>query len=69
MTSLSPLILLGLYREAERQFKSSIKDQDMVVTHLDLCKVYLRLDIPQDRFEASRRCQVSFKRILYEYWV
>ena len=47
MTSLSPLILLGLYREAERQFKSSIKDQDMVVTHLDLCKVYLRLDIPQ----------------------
>ena len=37
----------GLYREAERQFKSSLKEQDMVMTHLELCKVYLRLDIPQ----------------------
>lgn len=30
---------LGLYRDAERQFKSANKEQTMVVTTLELCKV------------------------------
>ena len=30
--------MLGLYREAEKQFASSIKTQPMVVTHLELAK-------------------------------
>uniref|UniRef100_A0A7S3UNH3 UDP-N-acetylglucosamine--peptide N-acetylglucosaminyltransferase SPINDLY n=1 Tax=Heterosigma akashiwo TaxID=2829 RepID=A0A7S3UNH3_HETAK len=37
---------LGLYRDAERQLKSSLKDQDMVVTVLELVKVYVKLDLP-----------------------
>ncbi|XP_033630596.1 tetratricopeptide repeat protein 8-like [Asterias rubens] len=37
---------LGLYRDAERQFKSALKQQDMVDTYLYLCKVYVRLDQP-----------------------
>ncbi|KAF1677016.1 Tetratricopeptide repeat protein 8, partial [Pygoscelis papua] len=37
---------LGLYREAEKQFKSALKQQDMVDTILYLAKVYVRLDQP-----------------------
>jgi len=37
---------LGLFRDAERQLKSSLKDQDMVVTTLELVKVYMKLDLP-----------------------
>mgnify|MGYP001048108895 CR=1 FL=1 len=37
---------LGLFRDAQKQFESSIKMQDMVPTHLELGKVYLRLDQP-----------------------
>jgi hypothetical protein len=33
----------GLYRDAERQFKSSLKDQDMLLTQLELVKVRTRL--------------------------
>ena len=32
----------GLLRDAEKQFKSALKDEEMVTTHLELCKVYLR---------------------------
>uniref|UniRef100_H3AU47 Tetratricopeptide repeat domain 8 n=1 Tax=Latimeria chalumnae TaxID=7897 RepID=H3AU47_LATCH len=37
---------LGLYREAEKQFKSALKQQDMVDTFLYLAKVYIPLDQP-----------------------
>ncbi|XP_033892683.2 tetratricopeptide repeat protein 8-like isoform X3 [Acipenser ruthenus] len=37
---------LGLYREAEKQFKSALKQQGMVDSFLYLAKVYLRLDQP-----------------------
>ena len=30
---------LGLYRDAEKQFKSALKSQEMVSTHLELTKV------------------------------
>ena len=42
---------LGLYREAERQFKSALKQQSMVASFLELAKVYLRLDQPQAALE------------------
>ncbi len=35
---------LGLFRDAEKQYKSALKEQEMIVTSLELCKVYLRLD-------------------------
>ena len=37
---------LGLFRDAEKQFKSSLREQDMIVTSLELAKVYLKLDQP-----------------------
>ena len=37
---------LGLYRDAEHQLVSSLKDQRMTLTFLALSKVYLRLDQP-----------------------
>eukprot|EP00002_Diphylleia_rotans_P005388 TRINITY_DN1451_c0_g1_i2.p1 TRINITY_DN1451_c0_g1~~TRINITY_DN1451_c0_g1_i2.p1 ORF type:complete len:372 (+),score=66.12 TRINITY_DN1451_c0_g1_i2:43-1158(+) len=42
---------LGLLRDAERQFKSSLKNQEMVSTYLELCKVYLRMDQPNTALE------------------
>ncbi|XP_011715592.1 tetratricopeptide repeat protein 8 isoform X8 [Macaca nemestrina] len=37
---------LGMYREAEKQFKSALKQQEMVDTFLYLAKVYVSLDQP-----------------------
>ncbi|XP_015825656.1 tetratricopeptide repeat protein 8 isoform X1 [Nothobranchius furzeri] len=37
---------LGLYREAEKQFRSALNHQEMVDTYLYLAKVYQRLDQP-----------------------
>eukprot|EP00818_Percolomonas_sp_WS_P002291 CAMPEP_0117443152 /NCGR_PEP_ID=MMETSP0759-20121206/4543_1 /TAXON_ID=63605 /ORGANISM="Percolomonas cosmopolitus, Strain WS" /LENGTH=512 /DNA_ID=CAMNT_0005235109 /DNA_START=61 /DNA_END=1599 /DNA_ORIENTATION=+ len=42
---------LGLYRDAEKQFKSALRQQDMVVLYLELCKVYLRMDQPNTALE------------------
>eukprot|EP00982_Pelagococcus_subviridis_P008715 30864-Pelagococcus_subviridis.AAC.18 len=35
-----------MYRDAEKQFKSSLKDQPMIKTVLQLAKVYIRIDQP-----------------------
>ncbi len=35
---------LGLYREAEKQFSSSLKNQEIIKTQLELARVYLKLD-------------------------
>ncbi|RLN91567.1 hypothetical protein BBJ28_00007926 [Nothophytophthora sp. Chile5] len=48
---------LGLFRDAEKQFESSLRNQDMVITFLELGKVYLRLDQPNtalDRYEKAK---------------
>lgn len=37
---------LGLLRDAEQQLRSSIKEQPIINTYLELCNVYLRLDLP-----------------------
>ncbi|KAJ1436097.1 hypothetical protein B484DRAFT_445830 [Ochromonadaceae sp. CCMP2298] len=37
---------LGLFRDAEQQLRSSLKMQPVINTYLDLCNVYLRLDLP-----------------------
>jgi len=42
---------LGLFREAEKQFKSSLKNTDIIMTTLELCKVYLRLDQPNSALD------------------
>ncbi|KAL9652353.1 hypothetical protein ABK040_012009 [Willaertia magna] len=42
---------LGLLRDAEKQFRSTIKNQDMIVSRLELCKVFLKLDQPNKALE------------------
>jgi tetratricopeptide repeat protein 8 len=37
---------LGLLRDAEKQYRSALRQQDMLSTNLELAKVYLRLDQP-----------------------
>jgi len=46
---------LGLYRDAEKQFKSSLKTQEMVVTTLELGKVYMKLDQPLTALELYEK--------------
>jgi tetratricopeptide repeat protein 8 len=47
---------LGLVRDAEKQFRSALKQQDMVCTYLELAKVYLKLDQPAVALGTSRLC-------------
>ena len=42
---------LGLLRDAEKQFLSANKDTSMIVTTLELAKVYIRLDQPNKALE------------------
>ncbi|OMJ89326.1 hypothetical protein SteCoe_8529 [Stentor coeruleus] len=37
---------LGLFRDSQKQFESSLKIEDMIPTHIELAKVYIRLDQP-----------------------
>jgi len=52
--------MLGLYREAEKQFASSIRNQPMVQTHLQLAKVALRLDQPKNALELYGKASAVF---------
>lgn len=51
---------LGLLRDAEKQFKSSIKDQPTISTYLELCNVYLRLDIPNTAIDLLMEAKEKF---------
>eukprot|EP00439_Symbiodinium_sp_Y106_P087008 s419_g38.t1 len=51
---------LGLLRDAEKQFKSALKDEEMITTHLELCKVYLRLDQPNSALDQYGRAAEKF---------
>ena len=44
---------LGLYRDAEKQFKSSLKEQPMVVVILELAKVYIKIDQPNNALATA----------------
>ena len=43
---------LGLLREAEKQFKSALKDQPIIDTFLELSNIYLRLDLPNSALDV-----------------
>lgn len=51
---------LGLFRDAEKQFESSLRSQEMVLTVLELGKVYLRLDQPNTALARYERARESF---------
>ena len=44
-----------MYRDAERQFKAALTQQDMVDTVLYLCKVYVRLDQPLTAIDLYKK--------------
>ncbi|EKX55519.1 hypothetical protein GUITHDRAFT_156789 [Guillardia theta CCMP2712] len=46
---------LGLLREAELQYLSSLKLQEMVCTYLQLANVYLRLDQPRNALDVYKQ--------------
>jgi tetratricopeptide repeat protein 8 len=64
---------LGMLREAEKQFRSSIKIQPMINSYLELCNVYMRLDLPNtamdileeaiDQFPLEPRLLLGIARI------
>lgn len=43
---------LGLYRDAEKQLRSSIKVQPVIQTYLELVNVYVRLDLPNTALDV-----------------
>lgn len=52
---------LGMYRDAEKQLKSALKQQDHVDTYLYLCKVYCRLDQPLTAIEVYKQGLEKFQ--------
>ena len=52
--------MLGLFREAEKQFGSAIRTQPMVVAHLQLAKVALRLDQPKNALDIYQKACERF---------
>lgn len=59
---------LGMYREAEKQFRSSLKIQPIVSTYLELANVYIRLDMPNSAMdlliEASEKFTTDARLVL-----
>ena len=51
---------LGLWRDAEKQFLSSIRDQPIIGTYLELCNVYLRLDLPNTALDILQEASEKF---------
>ena len=51
---------LGLYRDAEKQLRSSLKNSQMLLTYFDLCKVYLKLDIPNTALDLLMKAGTIF---------
>ena len=56
---------LGMFRDSEKQLKSSLRDQEMVDTYLYLAKVYVRLDQPLTAIEILKKVRCSSKRFSY----
>eukprot|EP00741_Cyanophora_paradoxa_P011225 tig00020554_g10845.t1 len=51
---------LGLFRDAEKQFRSSLACQEMIGTHLALAKVYVRLDQPNTALDLYTKASEKF---------
>ena len=50
-----------MYRDAERQLKSALTQQEMIDTFLYLCKVYVRLDQPLTAVEFYKQGLEKFQ--------
>jgi uncharacterized protein HemY len=54
-----------MFRDSEKQLKSSLRDQEMVDTYLYLAKVYVRLDQPLTAIDILKKVRCSSKRFSY----
>ncbi len=52
---------LGLYREAEQQFRSALKQQDMAIVQLELTKIFYKLDQPNAALNIYNAGLASFR--------
>jgi tetratricopeptide repeat protein 8 len=48
---------IGLFRDAEKQLRSSIKVQPVINTYLELCNVYIRLDLPNTALDILQEAR------------
>ena len=53
-------IKLGLLRDAEKHFRSSLKVQPTVSTYLELSNVYIRLDMPNSSMDLLEEASSKF---------
>ena len=51
---------MGLLRDAEKQFNSSIKTQDVVNVHLQLARIYIKLDQPNTALEIYSKAMNKY---------
>ena len=51
---------LGLYREAEKQFTSALKNEDIILIHLELSRIYVRSDQPNTAIDLLVRALTKF---------
>lgn len=51
---------LGLFRDTLRQFESAQKQQEMIITYLELAKTHLRLDQPRLAIQTYKKGLVTF---------
>ena len=51
---------LGLLRDAEQQLRSSLLIQPIINTYLDLCNVYIRLDLPNTALDLLNEASQMF---------
>jgi tetratricopeptide repeat protein 8 len=49
--------LTGLLRDAEQQLRSALRMMPTVNTYLDLCNVYLRLDVPNTALDLLKEAR------------
>jgi len=49
----------GLLRDAEKQLRSSLNHQPIVNTYLELCNVYLRLDLPNTAIDLLTEARLA----------
>ena len=61
--SASSLHRLGLYRDAETQFKSALKQFATVDAYLFLCKVYVKLDQPMTALDYYEKVTLEWDDI------
>lgn len=66
--SASSLHRLGLYRDAEAQFKSALKQFATIDAYLFLCKVYVKLDQPMTALDYYEKVTLEWDDINILLW-